>query len=143
MKVRILPRIPRRYSQVAKAAVCKTANLRFESGYLLQSPGECRKRLHGRASGVKTRRSLVQFQPPRGVAQEKMSLQQFVARCRESSDRALSLRYNFLWVVAQLEEHLTVNEAVAGSSPVDPPSLAKRSIPATSCRGSRQQTERR
>ena len=26
-----------------------------------------------------------------------------------------------MWIVAQLAEHLTVNEAVAGSNPVDPP----------------------
>jgi hypothetical protein len=29
----------------------------------------------------------------------------------------------FLWVVAQLAEHLTVNEVAAGSNPVDPPTL--------------------
>jgi hypothetical protein len=28
-----------------------------------------------------------------------------------------------MWVVAQSAEHLAVNEAVAGSSPVDPPSF--------------------
>ena len=45
---------------------------------------------------------------PQWCSSEKPSHYNFVARL-------------FLWVVAQLAEHLAVNEAVAGSSPVDPP----------------------
>ena len=45
--------------------------------------------------------------------------------CRPLNGRTLIERSPskmFLWFVAQLAEHLTVNEAVVGSNPIDPPS---------------------
>ena len=53
--------------------------------------------------------------------------------CRPPFGRTLIERSplgKFTWIVAQLAEHLTVNEAVIGSNPIDPPSL-RRSPPAT------------
>ena len=74
----------------------------------------------------KTGRPLVQFQPLEGVAQQTRrinNLSPVVGRTliKRSPLKAVS----FVWVVAQLAEHLTVNEAVAGSNPVDPPSFAR------------------